>query len=292
MTNIKLLLLLIAMIGLQSCNHGERKIKKFLSRLNARELDSSSEYVWPKDHSKLYVFNQRFVKDNELMSFELEDCNSFENNGSMSYFVKLKCNNPNNATIDYFKSIGKYRDGFIIDTIQIKNAHNKEYISFNWGWDTSYNSFEAKCYKITNQSVELKEKPKSKSHRVAVIEIGEEVIVDINFDDENWNKGFIIGDNGVIKSGYFKKENANLTEVKFFTLSWFASISIIYISLLAIVVLAIIYPLLFSALFRAGGSGAMDFAFKLFALLVIISIIVYQIIERALFEWFIINLPY
>jgi hypothetical protein len=49
---------------------------------------------------------------------------------------------------------------------------------------------------------------------------------------------------------------------------------------------------LFSALFRAGGEGAVTFALLLFVVLIIAVYFTYQIIETAVFEIFMINLPF
>ena len=54
----------------------------------------------------------------------------------------------------------------------------------------------------------------------------------------------------------------------------------------------VVYPLLFSALFRAGGEGAGIFALILFVVLLVTVYFTYQIIETALFEIFMINLPF
>jgi hypothetical protein len=53
-----------------------------------------------------------------------------------------------------------------------------------------------------------------------------------------------------------------------------------------------VYPLLFSALFRAGGEGAGKFALILFIVLLVAVYFTYQILETAFFEIFMINLPF
>ncbi len=67
---------------------------------------------------------------------------------------------------------------------------------------------------------------------------------------------------------------------------------VLILTVIAIIVLFVVYPLLFSALFRAGGEGAGTFALILFFVLLIAVYFTYQIIEMAIFELFIINLPY
>jgi hypothetical protein len=67
---------------------------------------------------------------------------------------------------------------------------------------------------------------------------------------------------------------------------------VVVISLLGLVVLFVVYPLLFAALFRAGGEGAGTFALILFVVLLIAVYFTYQIIETAVFEIFLINLPF
>jgi hypothetical protein len=67
---------------------------------------------------------------------------------------------------------------------------------------------------------------------------------------------------------------------------------VIVISILGLIVLFVVYPLLFGALFRTGGDGAGVFAIILFVVLLVVVYFTYQIIETAFFELFIINLPF
>lgn len=95
-----------------------------------------------------------------------------------------------------------------------------------------------------------------------------------------------------IKKVYFSSKLSDRKEISFFTLDWADSMGIIVISILGIIVLFVIYPLLFGALFRMGGEGAGVFAIILFVVLLVVVYFTYQIIETAFFELFIVNLPF
>ena len=103
---------------------------------------------------------------------------------------------------------------------------------------------------------------------------------------------FYFEKNNSIKEVYFSSQLTDSNEISFFTLNWADSLGIVVISILGLLVLFVVYPMLFSALFRAGGEGAGTFALILFVVLLVAVYFTYQIIETAFFELFIINLPF
>jgi hypothetical protein len=54
-----------------SCTSPERRIKKNISRLNEGEIASTSKYIHPDDYSKLYIFNKRFIENDNSFFIEL-----------------------------------------------------------------------------------------------------------------------------------------------------------------------------------------------------------------------------
>jgi len=273
-----------------SCDSNERNIKKMFNRLNAGETSSASKYIWPEDHKNLYTFEERFLNKNELLSFDIE---TIEKLKEESYKVTLNCNNGNEALLTYFKSKGNFLEGTkIVDTIFVKTANGKEYVTFDWDLHEKSISNNIKLSSILVKKLNLRSGPGKKFNVMSQLEKGDELLVDDNYENSNWRKGFYFEENSSIKKVYFSSKLTDRKEISFFTLNWSDSMGIIVISLLGLLVLFVIYPLLFGALFRMGGEGAGVFAIILFIVLLIVVYFTYQIIESAVFELFIINLPF
>ena len=289
--NIKnLIYLTLLSIVLVSCDSNERNIKKSFNRLNSGETSSASKYIWPEDHKNLYTFEERFLNENELLSFDIE---TIENLNDESYKVTLNCSNGNEEILSYFKSKGNFLEGTkIVDTIFVKEANGKEYVTFDWDLNEKSISDNIKLSSILVEKLNLRSGPGKKFNVISQLENGDELLIDDNYENSNWRKGFYFEENSSIKKVYFSSKLTDRKEISFFTLNWADSMGIIVISILGIIVLFVIYPLLFGALFRMGGEGAGVFAIILFVVLLVVVYFTYQIIETAFFELFIINLPY
>ena len=273
-----------------SCDSNERNIKKTFNRLNSGETSSASKYIWPENHKNLYTFEQRFLSKNELLSFDIE---TIEKLNDESYKVTLNCSNGNVELLNYFKNKRNLISGTkIVDTIFVKKANQKEYITFDWNLNEKSISNNIKLSNILVEKINLRSGPSKKYNVISQLEKGDELLVDDNYDNSNWRKGFYFEENGSIKKVYFSSKLSDRKEISFFTLDWADSMGIIVISILGIIVLFVVYPLLFGALFRMGGEGAGVFALILFVVLLIAVYFTYQIIETAFFELFIINLPF
>jgi magnesium-transporting ATPase (P-type) len=285
-----LIYLTLLSIVFVSCDSNERNIKKMFNRLNAGETSSASKYIWPEDHKNLYTFEERFLNKNELLSFDIE---TIEKLNEESYKVKLNCNNGNEELLTYFKSKGNFLVGTkILDTIFVKTANGKAYVTFDWNLNEKSISNNIKLSSILVKKLNLRSGPGKKYKVIGQLENGDELLVDDNYENSNWRKGFYFEENSSIKKVYFSSKLSDRKEISFFTLNWSDSMGIIVISLLGLLVLFVIYPLLFGALFRMGGEGAGTFAIILFIVLLIVVYFTYQIIETAVFELFIVNLPF
>lgn len=285
-----LIYLILISITLVSCDSNERNIKKIFNRLNSHETSAASKYIWPKDHKNLYTFEQRFLSKNDLLSFDIE---TIEKLNEESYKVTLNCNNGNEALLTYFKSKGNFLEGTKIgDTIFVKTANGKEYLTFDWDLNDESISNNIKLSSILVKKLNLRSGPGQNFNVITQLKKGDELIMDDNYESSNWRKGFYFEENSSIKKVYFSSKLTDRKEISFFTLNWVDRMGIIVISILGIIVLFVIYPLLFGALFRMGGDGAGVFALILFIVLLIVVYFTYQIIETAVFELFIINLPY
>jgi hypothetical protein len=273
-----------------SCDSNERNIKKTFNRLNAGETSVASKYIWPEDHKNLYTFEQRFLSKNELLSFDIE---TIEKLNDESYKVSLNSSNGNEELLTYFKNKGNFISGDkIVDTFFVKKANGKEYVTFDWDLNEKSISNNIKLSSILVEKLNLRAGPGQNFNVITQLKKGDELLMDDNYENSNWRKGFYFEENSSIKNVYFSSKLTDRKEISFFTLNWADSMGIIVISILGIIVLFVIYPLLFGALFRMGGEGAGVFALILFVVLLVAVYFTYQIIETAFFELFIINLPF
>ena len=285
-------LIYLALISLLlvSCDSNERNIKKTFNRLNSGETSAASKYVWPEDHKNLYTFEKRYLSKNDLLSFDIE---SIEKLNDESYKVTLNCSNSNEDLLTYFTNKGNLVSGIkIIDTFFVKTANGKEYVTFDWDLNEKSISNNIKLSSILVKKLNLRSGPGKKYKVIGQLENGDELLIDDNYENSDWRKGFYFEENSSIKKVYFSSKLTDRKEISFFTLKWADSMGILVISILGIIVLFVVYPLLFSALFRAGGEGAGVFALILFVILLVAIYFTYQIIETAVFELFIVNLPF
>ncbi len=276
-----------------SCDTNERNIKKAYKRLSAGETASASKYIWPEDHKNLYTFQKRFFANNELMSIDVEAIdrlNFFENE---AYKVTLKCNNCSDELKAYFESKNNLlSDSKVVDTIFAKSANGTSYITFDWDLNDKSISQNLKLSTVLTEKLNLRTGPSMQFKVVGQLENGDELLIDDAYDNSSWRKGILFDDANKLHEVYFSSKLSDRNEISFFSLNWSDSLGILVLSILAIIVLFVVYPLLFAALFRAGGEGAGIFALILFGVLLTAVYFTYQIIETAVFELFLINLPF
>ena len=286
----KLIYLTLLSLVFISCDSNERNIKKTFNRLNSGETSAASKYIWPEDHKNLYTFEQRFLSENELLSFDIE---TIEKLNEESYKVTLNCSNGNEELLTYFKSKRNLlSDIKIVDTFFVKKANGKEYLTFDWDLNEKSISNNIKLSSILVEKINLRSGPGKRFNVIGQLEKGEELLMDDNYENSNWRKGFYFEENSSIKEVYFSSQLTDRKEISFFTLNWADSMGVVVISILGLIVLFVVYPLLFGALFRTGGDGAGAFGLILFVVLLVVVYFTYQIIETAIFELFIINLPF
>lgn len=289
----KIIFLLLTTILFVSCDTNERNIKKTFSRLNSRETAAASKYVWPEDHKNLYVFEKRFLNNNKLLSIDIESINQIDINGNSAYKVNWACNNCNDELLAYFKSKNNLAyNNKIEDTVFVKTANGNNYITFDWGLNDNFVSDDIKLSNISAEKLNLRAGPGKKFKIIGQLQSGDELLIDDGYINSSWRKGLIFDEKSKVNHVYFSSKLSNSKEISFFTLDWANSLGVIVITMIAIVVILIVYPLLFAALFRAGGEGAMVFALILFFVLLVAVYFTYQIIETAVFELFIYNLPF
>lgn len=287
----KIIYLTLLSLVFISCDSNERNIKKTFNRLNSGETSAASKYIWPEDHKNLYTFEQRFLSKNELLSL---DINKIEKLNDIIYKVTFNCNNSDEELLTYFRNKGNLvSETKIVDTFFVKNANGKEYVTFDWDLNEKSISNNIKLSSILVKKINLRSGPGKKYKVISQLEKGDELLMDDNYDNSNWRKGFYFeAENSNIKEVYFSSKLSDRKEISFFTLNWSDSMGVIVISILGLIVLFVVYPLLFGALFRMGGDGAGVFGLILFVILLVAVYFTYQIVETAFFELFIINLPF
>ncbi|MGO4819773.1 hypothetical protein [Flavobacterium sp. W22_SRS_FP1] len=288
-----LIYLTLISVLLASCDSNERNIKKTFNRLNSGETSSASKYVWPEDHQNLYTFEQRFLNQNKLISLDIETINSIDVDGTNAYQVYWNCNNCNEELLSYFKTKNNlFENNKIVDTVFVKTTNGKEFITFDWNLNANSFPDNIKLSSVLVKKLNLRSGPGKTFSVVGQLENGEDILIDDNFRSSSWRKGIIFENSSKINEVYFSSQLSDISDISFFTLDWINSMGVLVLTVIAIIVLFVVYPLLFSALFRAGGEGAGTFALILFFVLLIAVYFTYQIIEMAIFELFIINLPY
>lgn len=288
-------LIYIALISLvlTSCDSNERNIKKTFDRLNTGETAAASKYIWPEDHKNLYTFEQRFLAQNKLTSIDIESINHIDINGTTAYQVYWNCNNCSEELLSYFASKKNLAvNNKILDTLLVKTANGKDFITFDWNLNEHSFSDNIKLSSVLVKKLNLRSGPSKTFSVEGQLEEGDDILIDDNYRNSSWRKGILFESSSEIKQVYFSSQLSDRSDISFFTLDWINSMGVLVLSVIAIFVLFVVYPLLFSALFRAGGEGAGKFALLLFFVLLIAVYFTYQIIEMAVFELFIINLPY
>ena len=180
-----------------SCDSNERNIKKTFNRLNSGETSAASKYIWPEDHKNLYTFEQRFLSKNELLSLDIKE---IEKLNDISYKVTLNCNNSDDELLTYFRNKGNLvSETKIVDTIFVKNANGKDFITFDWDLNEKSISNNIKLSSIFVKKINLRSGPGKKYKVIGQLEKGDELLMDDNYDNSNWRKGF-----------YFEEENSNI----------------------------------------------------------------------------------
>lgn len=289
----KIALMIIVSLLFISCDFNERNIKKTFNRLNSGETAAASKYIWPEDHKNLYTFEQRFLKNKDLISLDIESIEKIEKSDGLAYKVIWNCNNCNEELLDYFKlKKNLVSTTKIEDTLFVKTANGTEYITFDWGLNDKSFSNNIKLSSVLTKKLNLRAGPGKKFKVVGQLESGDELLIDDDYQNTSWRKGMIFNDSSKVNRVYFSSKLSDRKEISFFTLNWTNSMGILMITLIAILVLFVVYPLLFGALFSMGGEGGAVFGVILFFVLLIAVYFTYQIIETAVFELFIVNLPF
>jgi uncharacterized protein YgiM (DUF1202 family) len=273
-----------------SCNFDKRKVKKFFKRLNAHEVNSSSSYIISDDQANLYYFNNQYWSGNGS-DFEILEMERQTIGGKPCVIVKLRCNNCSEDLMTYFKNKKVLQEDIITDTIFVKKVNGDKYLSFDLGGYDPQLSKILRVAQAKSNSVNIRSGPGIGYSIISTLKKSDEVTIDDGFINSEWRKCIFTDEKGELTVGYIASSLTEIQDVSYFQLGWFGKLGLLGASIIALVVLIVVFPLMLTTIFRTAGDNAV-FALILFGVLIVIVLLTYEIIEGVLFELFLINLPF
>ena len=126
------------------------------------------------------------------------------------------------------------------------------------------------------------------SRIIGKLEKGEDILIED--DGKGWSRCYQVNNESKVQAGYIYTANMSVKESAFFSLGIFDSMSLL-VAMIVIVVICVPLFFLRGVVESIMNSGCVGMSACVVLLLVLIYVI-YQLIEKILFEIFIINLPY
>ena len=288
MKNFGLIALILVLFCSCTSLNNDRRLKKFVSRFNAKEYACASTYIYPDDRMQLAFFANEVRKKAPNAFIDIEDSETQDD-----YVVAtLKWKNANDFLRNYFVNIGKpLGDGdVLIDTLRVRETMDGDCFTFDWG-SPELNAEKLRLASISDENVErmnIRAGASKNSKIIGKLEKGNNILIED--DGKGWSRCYLVNDNSEVQKAYIYTANMSIKESAFFTLGIFDSMSVL-VALIVIVIICV--PLFYlrgivEALFQSGfvGMGACV------VLILGLIYVIYQLIEKILFELFIINLPY
>ena len=279
---------IMALVLLSGCGNDGRMVKKFISRLNAREYSCASQYIYPGDHPKLELFAEVMSKNPEIF-FKLLSKENTEIDGMPAVKVRLESINTTPYFRNYMEALGLAdQNGIIEDVWVIRETVDGKSLSFNWANIKGENLMLATLQ--DGESVPVFCAPSRNSTQINTFKSGDKVIVNNYPADSPWIKCFKTDDNCKLVNGYISRASISIISGEFFSLNIIDTISLL-VALLFFVVFGALYyliRLIVEALMGVGGLAWLIIPVLVCGWLYVL----YQLLEKILFEMFIINLPY
>jgi len=292
MNKFSIIALSIALLILTtSCNFDKREVKKFFKRLNAREVNSAASYIVHDDQANLYYFNNQYWSGNGTSDFEILEMERQMIGEKPCVIVKLKCNNCSDDLLTSFKNKNKLSENIITDTIFVKKINGDKYLSFDLGGFNPQLAKVLRLAQVKSNSVNIRYGPGIGYSIISTLKKSDEVTIDDGFINSEWRKCIFTDERGEVNVGYIASSLTEIKEISYFELGWFGKLGLLVASIIALVVLIVVFPLMLTTIFRTAGDNAV-FALILFGVLIAIVLLTYEIIEGVLFELFLINLPF
>ena len=280
----------LVVLSLCSCTNlnNDRRLKKFVSRFNAEEYACASTYIYPDDRMHLAFFANEVREKVPNAFIEIEDSETKD-----GYVVaKLKWKNANDFLRKYFANIGKplSENDVLIDTIRVKETLDGVCFSFDWG-SPDLNTKKLKLASITEENVErmnIRTGAGKGARIIGKLEKGDNILIED--DGKGWSRCYQVNNESKVQAGYIYSANMSIKESAFFSLGIFDSMSLL-VALIIVVVICVPLFFLRGVVESIMNSGCVGMSACVLLLLGLIYV-VYQLIEKILFELFIINLPY
>jgi hypothetical protein len=162
--------------------------------------------------------------------------------------------------------------------------------SFDWG-SPELNTEKLRLASISAENVErmnIRAGAGQGSRIIGKLEKGDDILIED--DGKGWSRCYLVNDNSQVQRGYIYTANMSVKESAFFTLGIFDSMGLL-VALIVIVVICVPLFLLRGTVESIMQSGCVGMGACVILLLGLLYVI-YQLIEKILFELFVINLPY
>lgn len=285
----RILFVLFVMLACSSCSNDGRKVKKFLSRMNAREFNAASLYIYPGDYAKLSLYTD-VLRKNSNTFLKLANKRNIKINGTKGVAVEFQCLNTTPYYRNYMESLGLLTSsGMIRDTFLVRQTTKGKKLSFDWARIKGENLELASIRDTTIHSMNIRSGMGIQYPVVGQLESGRSVIIDNYSENPEWVKCFTIDDHCNPIEGYIYRNSLSI-EQEFFPLGLFESFGLLVaVVILVVLGFVVVYGhALIQALFSIPWLG------WLLAVGLILGLLytIYQLLEKILFELFIINLPY
>jgi hypothetical protein len=276
-----------------SCSNDGRLVKKFIARVNAKEVNAASKYVYPADHASLYFFNEEVLKKTPNLLLKVVEKENVMVDGQKGVALKIECKNVSQFFVNYMQNLNMLdENNCIVDTIFVKETGKGDKITFGWAKIQGENLYLASIdEKQSNvSSLNIRSGKSENNDILGKLTMDNKIVIDEYSENPDWVQCFTIDHTCNIVQGHIKKSPALKKDSLFFSLGIFDGLSL----LVAVIILVVIaFPILYigsivQALFGAGIGGIIACV----ALILGLIYTVYQLLENILFELFLINLPY
>jgi len=290
---IKGIITCLCLLCFTSCSNDGRLLKKFIGRMNAKEVNASSKYVYPADHASLYFFNEEVLKKTPNLLLKVVEKENVIVDRQKGVAVKIECKNVSQFFVNYMQNLNMLdENNCIVDTIFVKETEKGDKITFSWAKIQGENLYLASIDEIQNNvsSLNIRSDKSEKSDILGKLTMDKKIVIDAYSEDPDWVQCFTIDHTCNIVQGHIKKSPALKQNSLFFSLGIFDGLSL----LVAVIILFVIaFPILYLGsivriLFGAGIGGII----ACIALVLGLIYTAYQLLENILFELFLINLPY
>lgn len=286
-------LLAILAFVLTSCDSDIRDLKKFESRLNAEEYSCAAVYLYDGDLPNYSFFVNEVRKENSTLMIKLKQSEKIDVDGSEAIVADFELVNASSKTINYFQNIGyAITNNSFRDTIKIRQTAEGDKLAFNWGLKTT----EENHYRLASivgenvQTLNIRSIPSTRGRIIGKFEKGHDILVDNLDDEKSWRHCYWVSNEGAISDGYIYANNLGTSDSSFFDLGLFDSMTLA-VAVVILVVIVVFFVFGSSLIGMIGGIPGIGIVIIIAAILGFIYT-VYQLLEKILFELFIINLPY